>query len=121
MDPKLADATGEFTPLLVACLCAQWCGTCRDYQPLFKQFEAQFPGIRFVWIDVEDQADLVDPIEVENFPTLLIARDGQPVFFGTITPHLETLRRLVLQYADDINAKTLDDTNIAGLSRRLAL
>ncbi len=121
MDPKLADATGEFTPLLVACLCAQWCGTCRDYQPLFKQLETQFPEMRFIWVDVEDQADLVDPIEVENFPTLLIARDGQPVFFGTITPHLETLRRLVQQYAYDTHAKPLDDPHIAGLSQRLAL
>jgi len=80
---------------LVACLCAQWCGTCQDYLPVFNQLQTQFPDTRFVWIDIEDQADLVDPIEVEDFPTLLIARGGQPVFFGTVMPHLETIKRLI--------------------------
>lgn len=81
--------------LFVACLCAQWCGTCREYQPLFEQLQPRFPGARFLWIDIEDEADVVDPIEVENFPTLLIARGEQSLFFGTVTPHLQTLERLL--------------------------
>lgn len=81
--------------LLIACLCAQWCGTCREYRPLFDQLQAEFGAAYFVWVDVEDEADLVDPIDVEDFPTLLIASSGQARFFGTLTPHLETLRRLV--------------------------
>ncbi len=51
--------------------------------------------MRFCWIDIEDRADLVDPVDVENFPTVLISHLGVPLFFGTITPHAETLRRLV--------------------------
>lgn len=82
-------------PLLVACLCAQWCGTCTDYVPLFDSLQAEFAGAVFRWIDIEDESELVDPIEVENFPTILIATDGQVRFFGTVTPHLETLRRLI--------------------------
>ena len=91
----------EFTPssrepgLLVACLCAQWCRTCDDYQPLFTQLQTEFPEARFEWVDIEDEADLVDPVEVENFPTILIAVRGQARFFGTVTPHIDTLRRLV--------------------------
>lgn len=81
--------------LVVACLCAQWCGTCGDYRSVFTQLQAEFPGCRFVWIDIEDQADVVDPIEVENFPTLLIAAQGQARFFGTVTPHVDTARRLI--------------------------
>jgi thioredoxin 1 len=90
-----ANAPPVAPSLLVACLCAQWCGTCRDYQALFDQLQAEFSECRFVWIDIEDQADLVDPIEVENFPTLLIAAQGQARFFGTVTPHLDTARRLI--------------------------
>ena len=82
-------------PLLVACLCAQWCGTCKDYVPLFDSLQTEFPGAVFRWIDIEDESELVDPIEVENFPTILIATGGQARFFGTVMPHLETLRRLV--------------------------
>jgi thioredoxin 1 len=48
-----------------------------------------------VWIDVEDESELVDPIEVENFPTLLMATRERVQFFGTVMPHLETLQRLI--------------------------
>ena len=97
-------------PLLVACLCAQWCGSCRDYAALFEQASAQFgERCRFVWIDIEDQADLLDGVEVENFPTLLIARGTQALFFGAITPHPQTLSRLVTgALAGDLKAATVD-------------
>ena len=81
--------------MLVACLCAEWCGTCREYQVLFEQLQTQFSGVQFLWIDVEDESDLVDPIEVENFPTLLISKLGAAYFYGTVTPHRETLLRLI--------------------------
>jgi thiol-disulfide isomerase/thioredoxin len=81
----------------VACLCADWCGTCRDYRADFERaVQAQAgAGIHGVWIDIEDQAELVGAIDVENFPTLLIARGDDVLFFGTVTPHLSTLTRLM--------------------------
>jgi thiol-disulfide isomerase/thioredoxin len=94
-------------PLLVACLCAQWCGTCKDYEALFRGLQAEFPGATFRWIDIEDESELVDPIEVENFPTLLIATGGQARFFGTITPHIETLKRLIRSHTVDTGASRL--------------
>lgn len=81
--------------LLVACLCANWCGTCRDYRTLFAQLQNEFPALEFRWIDIEDEADLVDPVDVEDFPTLLIANGKQAKFFGPVLPHIETLRRLL--------------------------
>jgi thiol-disulfide isomerase/thioredoxin len=105
--------------LLVACLCADWCGTCRDYQAPFEQMQGRFPGARFLWIDVEDQSELVDPITVENFPTLLIARRDQALFFGTVTPHIETLHRLIrTQLAPDANALP-PEKDRDGLAKRL--
>ena len=81
--------------LLVACLCADWCGACREYKPLFDSLARKFPKVRFLWVDVEDEADLIDPIEVEDFPTILIASGEKPLFFGTVLPHVETLERLI--------------------------
>jgi thioredoxin 1 len=94
------------TPLLVACLCAQWCGTCNDYQAVFDSMRREFPQARFVWVDVEDHADLVDPIEVEDFPTLLIARGDSTQFFGTVTPQVETLKRMIQAMLDAPQAPT---------------
>ena len=81
--------------ILVACLCADWCVACREYKPLFDAMALKFPHARFVWVDVEDEADLIDPIEVEDFPTILIAKGQNPLFFGTVLPHIETLERLI--------------------------
>lgn len=103
----------------VICLCALWCYTCNDYVPRFRQIEKSFPQAKFTWLDIEDQADLVDPVEVENFPTLLIARGGQPVFFGPVLPHIETLERLVRQILTDPDARALSEPALLGLMARL--
>lgn len=106
-------------PLLVACLCANWCGTCRDYQPLFVQLTDIFPDLHFVWIDIEDEADLVDPIEVENFPTLLIASPRHALFFGTVLPHIQTLQRLIESYQVDGTRPLAAPAEVDGLVQRL--
>ena len=87
-------------PWSVYCLCAAWCGTCKEYAPLFASLQQAFPQVQFRWIDVEDEADLVDPLEVDNFPSVLIAQGGAARFFGVVLPHLETLKRLIQAQLD---------------------
>lgn len=79
----------------VICLCADWCGLCRDYQGVFAQMAARYPKSRFAWLDIEDQADLVGDLEVDTFPTVLLADAQGTRFFGPLTPHAETLSRLL--------------------------
>lgn len=79
----------------VACLCASWCGTCRDYQARFESMRSLYPNAQLVWVDIEDKADIVDPVDLEDFPTLLISKAGQLTFFGVITPQKETLERML--------------------------
>jgi thioredoxin 1 len=84
----------------VVCLCAEWCGTCRDYRAGFDALAAQFPDVRFRWLDIEDEADEIGDLDIENFPTLLIRRHGWTVFFGTMLPHLSHLRRTIETFAE---------------------
>lgn len=115
------EAPSSSPQLLVACLCAAWCGACREYEPLFTQLGAEFPHAEFRWVDIEDECDLVDPVEVENFPTLLLAFPGEARFFGTVTPHLETLRRLVLLHSAASADKSTNalPKEVQGLAERL--
>ena len=85
---------------VVACLCAAWCGTCTSYRAAFETVAARHPDKLFVWIDVEDQADLVGDLDVENFPTLLIQRDDTVAFFGTMLPDPALADRLVKAQAE---------------------
>jgi thioredoxin 1 len=79
----------------VVCLCAEWCGTCRDYRAGFERIAAAHPAMRFAWVDIEDHADLADDFDVETFPTLLVASADGTHFLGPLLPHAETLTRLL--------------------------
>ena len=81
--------------LWVVCLCAEWCGACREYRPLFESVARGHPGLRFAWVDVEDHAELADDFDVETFPTLLVAGDEGTRFIGPLLPHAETLSRML--------------------------
>lgn len=80
---------------LIACLCAQWCNTCTAYTSSFAQLAEKYPEVAFVWIDIEDQADLVGDLDIENFPTLLIQHGQQVQFFGTVLPEIALAERLL--------------------------
>ena len=85
---------------VVACLCAAWCGTCGGYRAAFDSLAARHPDKVFVWIDIEDQADVVGDLDVENFPTLLLQREDTVAFFGTMLPDAAVAERLLLAQAE---------------------
>ena len=93
----------------VACLCAAWCRLCDGYAPVLREAMAELQAagapVRWHWIDIEDEADLLGDLDIETFPTLVIA-DAQAVrFAGPLAPQADTLRRMlratVQQAADD--------------------
>ena len=89
--PKLlAPIEREF---LVVCLCAAWCGSCREYQPGFDELAARYPEVGFIWVDIEDENSGVEDWDIENFPTLLIQRKDLVLFFGPMLPHHTILRQ----------------------------
>jgi len=80
---------------LVACLCAAWCRTCDGYHETFAALRLQFPEFRFVWVDTEDDEELVGDLDVETFPTLLVGVGEELRFVGPVTPQLATAQRLL--------------------------
>ncbi|KAG0192353.1 hypothetical protein DFQ28_009453 [Apophysomyces sp. BC1034] len=82
--------------LFVACLCAEWCGSCREYRVGFDVLADAYPHACFVWIDIETHADRLDDIDVENFPTILIEDAHATRFFGTVLPHPQIVARMLV-------------------------
>ncbi len=80
---------------LIASLCAAWCNTCEAYQATFKTLSEQHPALPFVWIDIEDNADLVGDLDIENFPTLLIQNQNTICFLGTVLPDINVAARII--------------------------
>lgn len=91
----LRDSLDKNTGLAIACYCAEWCGTCKTYRHDFARLSEKFPQHLFVWIDIEDNPELLDDIDVENFPTLLIQQGAHNHFFGTMLPHIQHLERII--------------------------
>jgi thiol-disulfide isomerase/thioredoxin len=107
--------------VLVACLCADWCGACREYRPTFDALAAQFASrAEFAWIDIEDESDALGDPDIENFPTLLVADAATLRFLGAVTPHAATLERLVAgAIAGDLPALAGADARLADRVRSL--
>ena len=55
----------------------------------------RFPRAEFRWVDIEDQAEAVEDIEVDNFPTILVRRGSETLFQGVMLPHHSHLERLL--------------------------
>jgi thioredoxin 1 len=105
--------------LLVACFCAAWCRTCDDYAHVMAALKVQFAQqVQFAWVDIEDQAEVLDNVDVENFPTLLISDAQQVYFWGTVLPHAATAAQLIDRVlSGDIRA--LNAPDILQLDQRL--
>ena len=80
---------------LVVCYCAQWCDTCRDYTSAFRQLAPKWPNHLFVWVDIEENPELLGDEDVENFPTLLVQSARGNHFFGPLLPHIGLLDKLL--------------------------
>ena len=79
----------------VVCFCAQWCGVCREFRAAFDTLVREQPALHTAWVDVEDEDEIVGDLDVETFPTILVAGGGRVRFFGPVLPQAPVLARMV--------------------------
>ena len=99
------------TEFQVICLCAEWCASCRAYRQVFDELAAHFPALKFMWLDIEAEADALGDLDIENFPTLLIKRQNWVLFFGVLLPHQAHLRRLLESFLEQTPAEAAHYAN----------
>jgi thiol-disulfide isomerase/thioredoxin len=85
----------------VVCLCADWCGVCKQYQAVFEGLAQRHGDASFHWVDIEDEADAIGDVDVDTFPTLLIAHGADVHYFGAMTPQPEVLSRTIGGFMTD--------------------
>lgn len=61
---------------------ASWCGPCQRFGPIFEKIsdQEQNTDAVFAKVDTEDQQELAAQYGVTSIPTLVVYRDGIPVF-----------------------------------------
>ncbi len=102
---------------IVACLCADWCDVCKAYRPRFEALAEQHPELLFMWIDIEDQASLVDHLDVDNFPTLLLQQHDIVSFYGAMQSDTTRLQRLI-QTQSQLSLQQLQELAESGEQQR---
>ena len=59
---------------------ASWCGPCRQFAPVYEEVSNEFPDITFAKVDTEAEQGLAAAAEITSIPTVMIVRQGIPVF-----------------------------------------
>jgi hypothetical protein len=123
-NPSMADSPAPAAPSgtwTVACLCAAWCRTCDAVRPHFEARAAAQPHLAHRWIDIEDEADALGDLDIETFPTLLVVRNGVPLFFGPVLPQPQAVDALVAALIEDPTPRAAGTIDAEALAPLLAL
>ena len=74
---------------------ASWCGPCKAFGPIFEEASDTHSDIKFGKINSDEQQELSAEYGIRSIPTLIIYKDGEPVYSkpGAI-PRME-LERLI--------------------------
>jgi len=55
---------------------AEWCGPCRVVGPVLDELEGDYPDVRFVQLNVDENPGVAQGYEVMSIPTLLAFESG---------------------------------------------
>jgi len=57
---------------------AEWCVPCKHYSPVIEEVSKEYVGkIKFVKINAEENAKMVQEMDIMSMPTTLLVRSGQ--------------------------------------------
>ncbi len=88
---------------------AAWCGPCRAFAPVFERASERHRDVVFAKVDTEAEPELTGRYGITSIPTLVVYRDGIPVFGqpGALPePALEDVIRQVRELdMDDVRAR----------------
>ena len=59
---------------------AAWCGPCKAFAPVYDRVAEANPDITFAKIDTDAEQELGSAFGIRSIPTLMIFRDGIPLF-----------------------------------------
>jgi thioredoxin 1 len=59
---------------------ASWCGPCRQFAPIFERASERNEDAVFAKVDTEAEPELAQMYGITAIPTLVVYRDGIPVF-----------------------------------------
>ena len=59
---------------------ADWCGPCNAFAPVYEQSSEAHPDVVFAKVDTEAEQMIAAEFDIRSIPTIMIFRDGIPLF-----------------------------------------
>ncbi len=54
---------------------ADWCGPCKSQEQILEELEAEYDGVEFERIDVDERQEIANEYQVRSLPTLIVEND----------------------------------------------
>lgn len=76
---------------------AQWCAPCKQFSKTYELVADQFPAIKFVKINIEEQQELAEFFEIRSIPHLMVFKQGIVIYSDAGSMPESTLKELAQQ------------------------
>ena len=94
-----ADVLESKEPVLVD-FCAEWCGPCKAYGPVYERVSNDFPDVVFAKINTEEEPELGRMFNIRSIPTTIAFKEQIGVFMQPGALPEDALRDLVVMLQD---------------------
>ncbi|XP_066918750.1 thioredoxin-like [Clytia hemisphaerica] len=71
------DSTLSNNTLVAVDFTASWCGPCKMIGPKFEAMAAQFPSIKFIKVDVDENSETSEALGIAAMPTFFFYANGE--------------------------------------------
>ena len=88
---------------------AQWCAPCKQFSKIYEQVASQFPDIKFVKINIEEQKDLAKYFEIRSIPHLMVFKEGIVIYSDAGSISESRLQQLAQQALDADVREIIED------------
>lgn len=98
MKENLQSILNDSKPVLVDFF-AEWCGPCKVQAPVLKEVKTDIgDSIRILKIDVDKSPAIAQQYQVSSIPTLILFRNGQPIWRQTGVASKQQLVNVIKQH-----------------------